>query len=105
MIAPTGADDPMLTVGWNEMEPTTANFFDESSEQSQVKTAIVAKYFEAWARVMIGAQNKSPQHKGRRIAYIDLFTGRLAGIRTERPPRLCWFLRRQSRTRICASAS
>ncbi len=48
------------------------NFFDESSEQSAVKTAIVSKYFDAWASVMI------PQIKNRsdkRIAYLDLFAG------------------------------
>ena len=29
------------------------SFFDESTEQSQVKTAIVTKYFWAWAKVII----------------------------------------------------
>ena len=51
------------------------NFFDESKEQSQVKSAIVAKYFEAWARVMIGAQNRYGKGDDNRIAYIDLFAG------------------------------
>jgi three-Cys-motif partner protein len=46
-------------------------FFDESREQSEVKTTIVTKYFWAWAKVMI------PQAKRRskKIAYIDLFAG------------------------------
>jgi len=46
-------------------------FFDESTEQSQVKATIVAKYFWAWAKVVI------PQAKKRcgKIAYIDLFAG------------------------------
>ncbi len=46
-------------------------FFDEQSEQSVVKSHIVAKYFGAWAKVMI------PRAKAhdRRIGYIDLFAG------------------------------
>ncbi len=43
-------------------------FFSQPTEQSQVKTAIVEKYFEAWARVMISQAND-------RIAYVDLFAG------------------------------
>jgi three-Cys-motif partner protein len=54
---------------------TGKSFFDESKEQSQVKSAIVAKYFEAWARVMIGAQNRYHRDENNRIAYIDLFSG------------------------------
>lgn len=50
------------------------SFFDESREQSQVKTAIVAKYFDAWSRVMISAQRRVSAQPGR-IAYIDLFAG------------------------------
>ncbi len=42
----------------------TEHFFDESSEQSAVKTAIVSKYFDAWASVMIS-----------QIKWIDLNTG------------------------------
>jgi len=49
------------------------NFYDEARGQSRVKAAIVSKYFEAWANVIIGAQKK---HEGDRIAYIDLFAGR-----------------------------
>jgi three-Cys-motif partner protein len=49
-----------------------AKFFDEQSEQSEVKTAVVAKYFIEWARVITGfLKNK----EDRRIAYIDLFAG------------------------------
>ena len=43
------------------------SFFDESTEQSQVKSRIVEKYFWAWAQVMKGWANK--------IGYIDLFAG------------------------------
>src|SRR5690349_20343064 len=48
-------------------------FFDEQAEQSQVKSAIVSKYFEAWARVIQGwlAGQKRPL----KVAYIDLFAG------------------------------
>jgi three-Cys-motif partner protein len=48
-------------------------FFDEQAEQSQVKTAIVAKYFKAWAQVITGYQKR--QGETARIAYIDLFAG------------------------------
>jgi three-Cys-motif partner protein len=54
---------------------TAKSFFDESKEQSQVKSAIVAKYFDAWARVMIGAQDRYRRTEDSRIAYIDLFAG------------------------------
>ena len=47
-------------------------FFDEQLEQSQVKTAIVSKYFLAWAKVISGYLKAK---KDKRIAYIDLFAG------------------------------
>ena len=50
-------------------------FFDESTEQSKVKSAIVSKYFEVWARVMIATQNQYQRDANNRIAYIDLFAG------------------------------
>ncbi len=50
------------------------DFFHEAKEQSQVKTAIVEKYFTAWASVIINTQKRYPQHV-QRIAYIDLFAG------------------------------
>lgn len=43
------------------------SFFDESTEQSQVKSRIVAKYFREWARVM--------KNQANRIGYIDLYAG------------------------------
>jgi three-Cys-motif partner protein len=49
-----------------------AKFFEEQSEQSEVKTAIVAKYFIEWARVISGFLKRK---QDRRIAYIDLFAG------------------------------
>jgi three-Cys-motif partner protein len=49
------------------------SFFDEQSEQSQVKAAIISKYFWSWAKVITGYQKG--QGKRTRIAYIDLFAG------------------------------
>jgi three-Cys-motif partner protein len=48
-------------------------FFEESSEQSGVKSTLVAKYFDAWSKVMMGAQNRYGRED--KIAYIDLFAG------------------------------
>src|SRR2546423_1355672 len=52
------------------MQPSE-EFFAESREQSRIKSRIVAKYFWAWAKVILarvpGAQ--------KRIAYVDLFAG------------------------------
>ena len=45
------------------------SFFDESSEQSQIKAQIVSKYFWAWANVITSSEYVD------RIAYIDLFAG------------------------------
>ena len=49
----------------------TNHFFEESKEQSIVKSTIVAKYFWAWAKVIIPSAKR---HSGK-IAYIDLFAG------------------------------
>lgn len=46
-----------------------SSFFDESREQSLVKAEIVAKYFWAWAKIMI------KKAKRKKIAYADLFCG------------------------------
>lgn len=48
-------------------------FFNEQKEQSEIKSQIVAKYFWAWAMVILGAQKRRNQ-KGE-VAYIDLFAG------------------------------
>jgi three-Cys-motif partner protein len=50
---------------------TNTSFFDESREQSLIKAEIVAKYFWAWAKIMIPRAKKMQQ----KIAYIDLFCG------------------------------
>lgn len=47
-------------------------FFDEMSEQSEVKTEIVRKYFWAWATVITRQIKKTG---GNKIAYVDLFAG------------------------------
>jgi three-Cys-motif partner protein len=52
----------------------TETFFDESREQSAVKAAIVEKYFDAWAGIIIGAQRARPSTP-QRLAYVDLFAG------------------------------
>jgi len=49
------------------------SFFDESHEQSIVKSTIVSKYFMAWAMVII--QTQKTYNKENKIAYIDLFAG------------------------------
>lgn len=47
------------------------SFFDESRDNSLVKSEIVAKYFWAWAKVIISKAKKWNKN----IAYIDLFSG------------------------------
>lgn len=46
-------------------------FFDERTDQSEVKARIVEKYFYAWANVIMPTAEKG----GKRIAYIDLYAG------------------------------
>lgn len=46
-------------------------FFDETTEQSFVKSTIVSKYFWAWAQVIISSVKK----RGGKLAYLDLFAG------------------------------
>jgi three-Cys-motif partner protein len=49
-------------------EMDTDTFFEESTEQSRIKAAIVRDYFWAWAKIILKKQSG-------RIAYIDLFAG------------------------------
>lgn len=44
------------------------SFFEESTEQSRIKAAIVRDYFWTWAKIILKKQQG-------RIAYIDLFAG------------------------------
>lgn len=46
----------------------TDDFFEESTEQSRIKAAIVRDYFWAWAKIVLRKQ-RGP------IAYVDLFAG------------------------------
>jgi three-Cys-motif partner protein len=48
-------------------------FFDEQEEQSEIKSAIVTNYFDAWAKVIQG--HLKGQKRQPKIAYIDLFAG------------------------------
>ena len=52
---------------------TTQEFFSEQSEQSKIKSVIVAKYFDAWSSVIMGAQGR--RSGSMMLAYIDLFAG------------------------------
>ena len=52
---------------------TTQDFFNEQSEQSKIKSAIVSKYFDVWSNVIMNAQDKRSGY--RNLAYIDLFSG------------------------------
>lgn len=49
----------------------TQSFFEESLEQSQIKSRIVEKYFWAWAKILLPSVKT---HSGK-IGYIDLFAG------------------------------
>lgn len=46
-------------------------FFNESREQSQIKTAIVAKYFDAWWKILVPRVSKNHG----KVGYLDLFAG------------------------------
>jgi three-Cys-motif partner protein len=50
---------------------SSTEFFEESRQQSRIKSRIVAKYFWAWAHVIASAM----KGRGNRIAYMDLFAG------------------------------
>lgn len=50
---------------------TDGDFFAEQREQSEVKTAIVSKYFWVWAKIIMPWAKKDSN----KIAYIDLFAG------------------------------
>jgi len=48
-----------------------ADFFAQQTEQSHIKAEIVAKYFDAWANVIVGFAKSH----GEDVGYIDLFAG------------------------------
>ncbi len=47
-------------------------FFDERTDESEVKARIVEKYFNAWANIVLGAAQR---YGDGRIGYIDLYAG------------------------------
>src|SRR4051812_32160958 len=49
----------------------TEVFFDEQTERSAKKTAIVAKYFQPWSTLVI----KPAQLRGEPLQYLDLCAG------------------------------
>jgi three-Cys-motif partner protein len=49
----------------------TEKFFDERTDESEVKARIVQKYFYAWSQVV----TPSAKRRGNKIAYIDLYAG------------------------------
>jgi three-Cys-motif partner protein len=50
---------------------TAARFFEEREDQSEVKARIVAKYFAAWANVILPSVIRHDS----RLAYVDLYAG------------------------------
>lgn len=55
-----------------ESKQMATKFFEERSDQSEVKARIVQKYFDAWANIVIGSARRYGEGK---IAYIDLYAG------------------------------
>ena len=49
------------------------DFFDEQSDESEVKARIVEKYFDAWSRVMVAVARNSGRNQ--KLAYVDLYSG------------------------------
>lgn len=61
----------VISISWGNLNMPSAKFFDERTDQSQVKARIIQKYFYAWARVIM----PTAERHDRRIAYIDLYAG------------------------------
>jgi three-Cys-motif partner protein len=51
---------------------TAQKFFDERTDESEVKARIVEKYFNAWANIVLGTAQRFGDG---RIGYIDLYAG------------------------------
>ena len=49
----------------------TVGFFEERSDQSEVKARIIQKYFFVWASVITHTERRFDK----RIGYIDLYAG------------------------------
>lgn len=52
---------------------STDNFFEERSDQSEVKSRIVSKFFASWSSVIVSTAKRSGRVP--KLAYIDLFAG------------------------------
>src|SRR5690606_28018894 len=50
---------------------TTRKFFEERTDQSEVKARIVSKYFSTWAKIVMPSAVRS----GGKIVYMDLYVG------------------------------
>ena len=60
------------------MVKQSSDFFEEPEEQSRVKSAIVSKYCDTWARIVLKTQKNNELKYNRRkgiIAYLDLYAG------------------------------
>jgi three-Cys-motif partner protein len=53
----------------------TEDFFEETRDQSRVKSEIVEDYFFTWAKIISSAQDRNLRYQDRRIGYVDLFAG------------------------------
>ena len=51
------------------------SFFQESSQNSELKSAIVTTYFSAWSRVIVASLKRFRSSSKQKLAYIDLFCG------------------------------
>jgi three-Cys-motif partner protein len=53
----------------------TQDFFEETLDQSKVKSEIVVEYFFRWAVIISGKLDSDPRSQGSPIGYVDLFAG------------------------------
>ena len=53
------------------MKTIEEEFFEEQSDESEVKSRIVEKYFDAWSRILLPTVKK----QNRTLAYVDLYAG------------------------------
>src|SRR5882724_9067434 len=51
---------------------TSKKFFDERTDESEVKARIIEKYFNAWGNIVLGTAKTFGEG---RIGYIDLYAG------------------------------
>ena len=70
---PTCSQHVTLTHRWGQGVARSKDFFDERSDQSEVKSRIVAKFFASWSNVIINSAKRYSRTP--RLAYVDLFSG------------------------------